>query len=70
MKLAPKVPGSYTIEIMLTAVKLAASPFMVLVQERGFSVVLVRELNMSREGRVERPRGVAAKSKSQIAVTD
>ena len=66
----PKIPGSYTIDAKLNAVALAGSPFTVQVQERRFSVDLVSELQMSREGRVKRPRGIAANRKGEIAVTD
>lgn len=66
----PKIPGSYTIDAKLNAVALAGSPFTVQVQERRFSVDLVSELHMSREGRVKRPRGIAANRKGEIAVTD
>ena len=65
-----KIPGSYTINAKLNAVALAGSPFTVQVQERRFSVDLVSELHMAREGRVKKPRGIAANRKGEIAVTD
>ena len=70
VKFTPKIPGSYTINAKLNAVSLTGSPFTVQAQERRFSVHLVSELHMSREGRVKRPRGIAVNRKREIAVTD
>ena len=70
VKFAPKIPGMYTINAKLNAVTLAGSPFTVHAQERRFSVDLVSELHMSREGRIKRPRGIAVNSKGEMAVTD
>ena len=70
VKFTPKTPGSYTIDAKLNAVALAGSPFTAQVQERRFSVDLVSELHMSRDGRVKRPRGIAVNRKGEIAVTD
>ena len=70
VKFTPKTPGCYTVDAKLNAVALAGSPFTVQVQERRFSVDLVSELHMSRDGRVKRPRGIAVNRKGEIAVTD
>lgn len=70
VKFTPKIPGSYTINAKLNAVTLTGSPFTIQAQERRFSVDLVSELHMPREGPVKRPRGIAVNRKGEIAVTD
>ena len=70
VKFTPKIPGTYTMDVKFNDVALDGSPFVVQVQKRRFSVVLVSELRTSKGGRIKRPRGVAVNKKGEIAVTD
>ena len=68
LKFIPRVPGVYNITAKINEEKLPKSPFTIQVKERRLEIV--GELDVSRNGTVNPPAGIAVNSEGLIAVAD
>ena len=66
----PKVPGAYSIEVMINGNKLPTCPFTMQVKERELVVVGELDLKLFQGDELKGPYGIAVNTKGNIAITD
>ena len=70
LKLTPKVPGAYSIEVRINGDKLPTCPMTVQVKERELVVVGELKLQLFPGDTIERLSGIAVNTEGQIVVAD